>query len=278
MQHEDTRARQHRVTLCECWMLSHNTFYIQFERGAFIFLRFHHPLLLPKIFFSPLCETPRHQPPSLQPAFKTSSSVISSPSPSPFWLPRSLVTFVYIHLLLLPTFRALLPFPQSWLSFPVHSGWPRAEQGWGSPPHIMGVMGLLSAARLAEFPRTQLSTGSLSTRSAHLPFAEDFLCVTADFLPFRPGFCFTILHHGCEFCHGVGATWAAPVLTSSPPGHLFYFTSCWHHMATIATEYISPSTFWLESGLLKGSMLWINGSIHGLDKNSDSSRTLWWRS
>lgn len=89
---------------------------------------------------------------------------------------------------------------------------------------------------------------------------------------------FTILHHGCEFCHVVGTTWAVPVLTSSPPGLLFYFTPCWHHMAAMATEYITPSTFRVESGLLKGSMLWINESIHDLDKNSDSSRTLWWRS
>lgn len=69
-------------------------------------------------------------------------------------------------------------------------------------------------------------------------------------------FFFAVLCLGCKFCRRVGAVQAAPVLTCSPPGLLFYFIQCWHHMATMATEYITLFTFWLESGLLKGSMLW----------------------
>lgn len=256
MQHKDTGARQHRVTLCECWATTHFTCSL---RGLLLFLFFsitHYYHL--KSYFSPLCETPWRQPPFLQPVFKTNSSAISSPSSSPFRLPRSLVTFVYIHLLLLPTFRALLPFSQSCLSFPVQSGWPRASR---SGVHLLIswlLLGLLSAARLAEFPPAQLCAGSLAWMcSAHLPFAEDFCCVTAHFLPFRTGF----FHN--------------------PPPWLRVLSCSWHYVGCPSIDFESTWTFilfhsmlapygsygnWIYNPIHFQSRVWPVEGLHALDK------------
>lgn len=196
-------------------------------------------------------------------------------------MPYSPVIFVYIHLVLVPRSfflrRAFAP-GFLWAAFHASRLWPvncssgigEVEPGWDAFLLVVTIvrtvrhftLGWVFLSPLPVPPRLALprllgADASQNGAALASPSVRLFPCLRSRFSAVR-GWVFLPSSAGAggfvpesAWC-GLPQYWL-PVLLD------FYFIQCWHHMATMATEYITLFNFWLQSGILKGSMLWSGG-------------------
>lgn len=209
---------------------------------------------------------PHSQPPFSQHALKPSRLIISSPIPKPtsdalqschIYLHPLAFQFLalFLHRLSLPAFLWAAVHASRLGRLIVHPGQARVSRAQTRFLLSWQLFGPFITSRSGEFfslrcPHRRGTDTARHHAASASPSVRLVLCLCSKFLAF---FFISLFHPPPEqgFYHRVSA---APVLTSSPSGILFYFIQCWHHMATMATEYITLFSFWLQSGLLKGSI------------------------